>query len=87
MCISSGVLKYQRLGQGLLTWIVDFSDRCQKNESIRNRVEWAPFLSLSRASPEGAGARAHFPNSGWYSSLRVEQKKRKPRRTFEEVGR
>ena len=45
------VLKYQRLGQGLVTWIVDVSDRCQKNESIRNRVEWARFPHLSRSSP------------------------------------
>ena len=45
------VLKYQRLGQGLVTWIVDVSDRCQKNESIRNRVESARFSSLSRSSP------------------------------------
>ena len=59
------VVKYQRLGQGLVTWIVDVSDRCQKNESIRNRLESARFLSLSRAFPEKAGARAHFPNSGW----------------------
>ena len=46
-------VKYQRLGQGLVTWIVDVSDRCQKNESIRNRVEWARFSSLSRSSPGG----------------------------------
>ena len=44
------VVKYQRLGQGLVTWIGDVSDR-QKNESIRNRVEWARFSSLSRSSP------------------------------------
>lgn len=47
-------VKYQRLGQGLVTWIVDVSDRCQKNESIRNRVEWARFSSLSRSSPGGS---------------------------------
>ena len=45
------VLKYQRLGQGLVTWIGDVSDRCQKNESIRNIVEWARFPHLSRSSP------------------------------------
>ena len=45
------VIKYQTLGQGLVTWNGDVSDRCQKNESIRKRVEWALFSSLSRASP------------------------------------
>ena len=70
------VVKYQRLGQGLVTWIVDVSDRCQKNESIRNRVEWARFSSLSRSSP-GGGSAGSFLEQRLVIELKSRAKKEK----------